>query len=329
MASLSPSSVAGNAEGEGAPGSSATEESPRIRSADAALLGSLALLWGSAYIFIRQGIVLGASPLLFAAVRYALSAAAFALLALVRRELLPSRKALLISAVVGGPFLIGFYGGLLYWGEQFTSGGYAAVLSSTAPILTVVAAYSLLPAERLGRGSLAGVALGFVGAIVLVYPELRGGFVGGWEGPLIILGAFLSTAVGSVVLRRIGLGRQGLWQIGTQFAVGGLVLGVAMALLPVPETLPLSEGVLTALALLVVLSSVMGYFVYFTLHHRVGPVRANVVAYLLPLVGLGLGTGFLGEAVNPWEVAGFLIVLAGVTLVLWESAKHPRHDPGR
>lgn len=261
----------------------------------------------------------GASPLLFAAVRYLLSAIAFSLLAAVRRVPLPRAREALISASLGGILIIGLYGGLLYWGEQYTTGGYAAVLAATAPILTVVVAYSLLPSERLGRLALGGLGLGFVGAVVLVAPALVGSPVGTWPGPLFVLGAFTVTAVGTVLLRRIATGPQGLWQIGLQFLVAGCLLTGVGAVLPFPERLPSAPQVWYSLAALVLLSSVIGYFAYFALHHRVGPVRANIVAYLIPLVGVGIGSGFFGEPVTVWEVAGFLIVLAGVTLVIRES----------
>jgi drug/metabolite transporter (DMT)-like permease len=300
----------------------ASQPSLRYEAADVGLLAVVGLVWGVAYIFIRQGIVLGASPLLFAAVRYLLSAIAFATIALVRREPYPSARGLGVSASVGGFLVIGLYGGFLYWGEQFTSGGYAAVLSTTAPILTVIVAYFLLRHEGLGTGSLVGIGVAFAGVVVLVLPTLYGGPVGTWQGPIFIVAAFVSAALGTVLLRRSGGGPQGLWQIGTQFAVGGLLLSAASYTLPVAHTLPSSRGVLGALAALVLLSSLIGYFAYFQLHHRVGPVRANAVAYLLPLVGVGFGSGLFGEPVTAWEVGGCLVVLAGMTLIVRDSASH-------
>ncbi len=294
---------------------------PRYTPLDLGLLVLLGIVWGVAYIFIRQGILLGATPLLYAAVRYALSAAAFAAVALVRREPGPTRRALTISAVVGGLLIIGLYGGFLYWGEQYTSGGYASVLSTTTPIMTVSLAYALLPGERLGTLSLLGIAVGFVGAVVLVLPSLLSGPAGSGFGPLFVIGAFVSAAVGQILLRRFGGGRQGLWQIGAQFAVAATLLGGAAAVLPTREALPLTAGVLGDLAALVVLSSVVGYFTYFALHHRVGPVRANAVTYLIPLVGVGVGSGFYGEPVTSWEIAGFLIVLVGMTLIVQEARR--------
>jgi drug/metabolite transporter (DMT)-like permease len=301
----------------------------RYTSVDIALLVVLGLVWGAAYVFIRQGILLGASPLPYAAVRYALSAGAFGAIALVRRDALPRLRNLLVSASVGGVLVIGLYGGFLYWGEQYTSGGFASVLSTIVPILTLTLAYFVLPGDRLGWGSILGIAIGFGGTVVLVAPALSGGPGGGWEGTASVIGAFVSATIGSVLLRRFGGGRQSLWQIGAQFAVGSALLGGGSFAIHAPERLPATAGVWEDLAILVVFASVVGYFTYFALHHRVGPIRTNAVTYLLPVVGVGLGTGLYGEPVTVEEIVGGLIVLAGMTLVVRESLRRagPRGTP--
>ncbi len=298
-------------------GSSPARFAPR----DLALLAAVSLVWGAAYVMIREGLLLGASPLAFASARYALSAAGFAALAAATRERLPARREAVVSAGVGGVLIIGLYGGLLYWGEQYASGGYAAVLASTAPLLTVAFGYGLLRSERLGSLGLAGMGVGFVGAVILVLPQLTGSPIGTWQGPVFVLAAMLSTAVGTVLLRRVGRGRQGLWQIGIQFGIASLLLSGGAVALRLPLTVPAVPGVLLSLVALVLLSSILGYFAYFALHHRVGPVRANVVAYLVPLVGVALGSGAFGEPLTAWEVAGVAVVLGGVTLILLNSAR--------
>ncbi len=306
---------------------STSEGAGRFGPAEIGLLVTVSLVWGAAYVFIRVGIVLGATPIAYAAVRYLLAAVAFAILAAVRRVPWPSRKAILVSVGIGGTLFIGLYGGLLYWGEQYATGGYAAVLASTLPLWTVLIGFSLLPAEHLGGKGLAGIAVGFVGTAVLVYPQISGSPLGSWQGPVFVLGAMVAGATATILLRRLGRGPQGLWQISSQFAVGGALLGVIALVLPVPEALPTTSGVLEALAVLVLLSSVIGYFAYFALHHRVGPTRANVVAYLTPLVGIAIGSGFYGEPVTSWEIAGVLVVFVGVSLVLWEAARRQPLPP--
>ncbi len=303
------------------------EEPPRgFGTPEIALLGLTSVVWGVAYVFIREGILAGASPLAFAAARYLASFGIFVLIAAARRERLPSLRTLATSAAIGGVFIIGLYGGFLYWGEQYTTGGYAAVLASVAPLFTLAAGYWLLASERFGALGILGIAVGFTGTVVLVLPSLAGSPVGSLEGPLFILAAMLVTSLGSVWLRRMALGRQGLWQIGAQFGVAGVLLAGAGAALPIPESLPLTPDVLGALAALVGASSLVGYFAYFLLHHRVGPVRANVVAYLVPIVGVAVGTLAYGEPVTLWELGGVAIVLFGVTLVIRDSARRTGLD---
>jgi len=314
--------------GAGSQGTGSSPRAPiRVGRLDAALLLLLAVLWGSAYVAIREGIVAGATPFSYAGARYAIVAALLALVALVQKEPWPTRRSALLSAVVGGTLIIGFYGMLLYWGEQFTTGGYASVLSGTGPILTIVFAYSLLPSERLSRVAILGVAVGFVGILVLVLPSLLAGIGGSWMGPVAIVGAFVSFPLGTVLLRRFGEGREGTWQLSLQFAVGAGVLALAILLSPGAERLPLTWAVWGPLLVLVVFSSLLGYVVYFRLHHRIGPNRANLVAYLLPLVGVGLGTGLYGEPVTVWEIGGFLLVVTGLSLV-FGTVNRPRSASG-
>jgi probable blue pigment (indigoidine) exporter len=287
-----------------------------VSRADVLLLVALAVLWGSAYVAIREGILGGASPFPFAGARYALVAGLLALVAVVRRERRPNPRAILLSATVGGTLVIGLYGICLYWGEQFTAGGYASVLSGVAPIFTVVFAYFLLPSERLSTIAILGVVVGFLGVVVLVLPGLAAGGPGGsWMGPAAVLSAFVVFPLGTVLLRRWSREPEGMWQLSVQFGVGSGVVGLAMFVTPGPQRLPWTFDVWGWLLVLVVFASLLGYVVYFRLHHRIGPGRANLVAYMLPLVGVGLGSGVFGEPITSWEVGGFLLVATGLTLV--------------
>jgi probable blue pigment (indigoidine) exporter len=292
-----------------------------VTRADVLLLIALGVLWGSAYVAIREGIVAGASPFIFAGTRYALVAGLLALVATLRRDPWPSRTAALLSAGVGGTFIIGVYGLLLYWGEQFTTGGYASVLSGIAPILTIVYAHSLLRSERLHPAAVLGIVVGFLGVVVLVFPTLLAGVGSNWEGPVAVMAAFVVFPMGSVLLRRWGRGGEGTWQLSLQFAVGAAILGVVVLLAPVPEQLPFTLAVWVPLLVLVVFASLFGYVVYFRLHHRIGPARANLVAYLLPIVGIGLGSGLFGEPITVWEVGGFLLIATGLSLVFFTSER--------
>ena len=81
----------------------------RIRTGETScLLVLVGLIWGSAYPVIRFGIVDGATPVFFAASRYALSAVAIGLLAAVTRVARPTWRSLGVSGLLGLP-IVGVY----------------------------------------------------------------------------------------------------------------------------------------------------------------------------------------------------------------------------
>ena len=275
----------------------------------------LGIVWGSAFPVIRAGLVAGAPPLFFAATRYALTAIALVLIALVARSERPRLGDLLPPAVFGGLLMIGLYGGLLYVGETSTSGGLAAVLTASAPLASALFGYRLLPGERFGRWGLAGLLVGFVGVGILVLPQLALPSAGGFVGPAFVVVAVLAFAAGSVILRRTSRATPGLWTLSLQFAIAGAFVGTLALLAREPMTLGSEGTVLPALGFLVVFPGVLGYSLYFHLHHTTGPTRANVVGYVNPATGVLVGLLVFGEVVTGVEIGGLLLIATGLFLL--------------
>ncbi len=278
------------------------------------LLVVVGLIWGSAYPVIRFGILAGATPIAFAAARYAIAAVAMASLAALTGIPRPNARSLGLSAVLGLP-IVGVYGLLLYIGEQSTSGGLSSILIGVAPLLTVLFALPVLPGEKLSRAAFLGLLVGFVGVFVLVFPPAGVVLATTVWGPVAVIGAAASFALGSVFLRAKRPEGETLWGVSVQFGIATAFLLVVLPFVEPHSSLPLSSHVLGALAYLVLLPSVIGYALYFALHHRVGPGRANVVAYVNPVAALAVGALLLGEPFEWWELAGFGLIVVGLTLV--------------
>jgi probable blue pigment (indigoidine) exporter len=287
-----------------------------------ALLVTVGLIWGSAYPVIRFGLLAGATPIAFAAARYVLAAVAIAVLAAATRVPWPGPRALGLSAVLGLP-IVGVYGLLLYIGEETTSGGLSAILIAVTPLLTTLFALVLLPNESLRRTGYLGIAVGFVGVFVLVFPPPGVTLVTSIWGPIAVVGAAASFALGSVLLRAKRPEGETLWGVSVQFAVATVFLLAVLPLIEPHSSLPLSRNVLIALAYLVAVPSVAGYALYFYLHHRVGPSRANVVAYVNPLAAVTIGTLLFAEPFEWWEIVGFALVVVGLTLVTVIGRRRP------
>ena len=269
--------------------------------------------WGSAYPVIRAGLVAGAPPLLFAAVRYGLSALALVPIAYVARSPRPDARSFLVAVACGGLLIIGLYGALLYLGEQTTSGGLSAVIAASATFWSVLFGLALLPQERLGRGELAGLLIGFAGVAVLMVPQL--GTESGIDGPLLVVSAILVFALGGVLLRRAAPASPSLWTLSAQFAVASGLVGGCSLIFGEPWTLGRLSITGPALVYLVAIPSLLGYVLYFGLHHRVGPARANVVAYVAPAAGVLVGFLVFGESVYLAELGGLVLIVVGLLIV--------------
>ncbi len=294
---------------------------------DLVVLVSVGTLWGSAFIAIRAGLLDGATPFLYAALRYLLAFAVMATLSLAAREPLPPARELARSAALGALFLMGGYSLLLYWGEEATPGSLATILVATAPIQSALLAYPIIPAERFGRGGVLGVILGFIGIATIFLPGLLEGAALDVPHAVAVFGAALLFSIGSVLLRRLGGARQGYWHVTSQFAATASFLGLVALATAGDQRFPITAVTVGTLVYLAVGSSVLGYGLYFWLHHRIGPSRANVVAYVNPVIGILLGVALLGEAIGGFEVAGFALVVVGLALLQRERAQLPGPRP--
>lgn len=290
----------------------------------------LGVVWGSAFIAIRYVENVGASPFFFVMVRMLLSAPLMAVLALSAREAPPARRDLAVSAFLGGAFVMGGYQVMLFWGEQFTSGGLAGVLVASSPLFTAVLSYFLLRHESFGRTGALGLALGFGGVALLFEPELAQGGSSSVFGLLAVLAAALAFAVGSVLLRKWRKGGESYWGASVEFAAGAVfALPFVLVFEPHPY-LPLSLGAVLALAYLVGAAGVGGFAVYFYLHHEVGPSRANLVSFVSPISALVFGVLILGESYYPIQIGGFLLIVLGLFLLQrqrWKAAAPPPTPP--
>ena len=308
----------GVTQGVGAPGRSEAAPAgtePSDSTVDLLLLILLGAVWGSAYPVIRAGIVAGAPALLFAAARYGTTALLLVPIAWLSRARRPSRAQLVPVAAFGGLFIVGLYGTFLYLGEQTTSGGLAAVLTASVALWSALIGYRLLPRERFGRLEVAGLLVGFGGVAVLVLPELTSGATSTLVGSLLVLAAVLAFSAGGVFLRRSDPGDPSLWTLTVQFAVAGALTGAVGLALGEPRTLGHPSVTLPALAYLIAAPSILGYTIYFRLHHRVGPNRANLVGYVGPIAGVLVGLVVFGESVTAFEVGGMVLIVGGLVLV--------------
>ncbi len=281
-----------------------------------ARFGFVTLVFGSSFPAVEVGLET-LPPLSFAAARYAVSATVLLSYALIAGlALVPRNRADALALVAGGVFLVGGTG-FTFLGQQTTTAGVTAILVSLSPVLTVLLGWVLLPDERPGRRGVVGVALGLVGVAIVVNPTGAGSADGSaLSGRLLVLVATLSVTLGTVLLRRASSALPGPSLVGWSMAVGSGVLATGAtvrgeALAPGAVT-PVAAAVVAYLG---VVAGAGGFLLYFGLIDAVGPLSANLVTYLVPVVSLSIGWAALDEPVRPAALVGFLVIVAGFVLL--------------
>src|SRR5690242_6224655 len=159
------------------------------------------VVWGTTYLAIRVALE-SIPPMLMAAMRWI--AAGIALIAWLkwRGERLPGPRAWPALTVLG-VLLLGFGNGAVVWAEQTVPSGLTAVLVATSPFWMVGLDAMMPGGTRLTVRRVAGLAVGFLGIVTLVWPELR---AGGGSAHAFLAG-FVSTQIACIG-----------WAIGSSYA---------------------------------------------------------------------------------------------------------------
>lgn len=285
-----------------------------LSATDLALLATLGILWGATFPVARLGVAAGASPFFLVGLDFLLATVVMLALSLLRGEARPPTGELLGSIPLG-VLLIGGINLLLFWGVQFTTGGVAAIVFATAPLLSLVASFALGRGERLSGVGAVALALGLAGVAVLGVGSAGSRVVTNPWGLVALAGGAASQGAGAALVARYRPRGESSWGQSMQFAGGAAAGFAALPLLGGSLGAPATFPVVASILYVALLTGVVGYTLYFALIHRAGATRANLVTYLNPLVALAVGAGALGEGVSTTEVAGLALVLLALLLL--------------
>jgi drug/metabolite transporter (DMT)-like permease len=282
---------------------------------NAGLFVLLGMLFGSSFVAIKAGLAT-LPPVFFAALRFDVAAPLLLGYAAWRHDAwVPRSRADLAGLVVGAVTIVAVNNGLLFLGQQAITPAAASVMYSLNPILSPAAAVLLL-GQRLDARGVAGIGLGLLGVVVIVQPSPETLTAGSTLGQLYVLTAAAGIALGSVLMRRIDATLDSVPLTAWAMALGAVLLhtwsyGLGESAAGTSPT----RALVLAVLVVAVPATAVAYPIYFTLIRRIGPVRTNLVAYVVPVFAALTGWLLLGEPVTLATVAGFCIVVAGVSLL--------------
>lgn len=276
------------------------------------LIATLALVWGSNFLWIKVALE-SFSPTQLTAARMILGALVLLVVIAVRREALPRGVVvwahLVVAALVANviPYL------LFAVGETRVDSGIAGALNATTPLWTLALAFAVRQSARLRLSQVVGLVLGFLGSLLIFTPWDVGSV--DTRGALYCLLAALSYGISYLYMSHFLTPRNLSPTLlsASQLIAASVLTGAALPL----DTAGFptwSLGPWLALAILGVIGTGLAYVINYALIRTEGPVGASIVTYLVPVASVTFGFLVLDETVPLLSFLGVATILVGVHL---------------
>ncbi|MGN6030925.1 MAG: DMT family transporter [Thermomicrobiales bacterium] len=294
------------------------------------LLILLATVWGASYFFVKVA-VRDIGPFTVAFVRVLLAALIILAIMRLRGMGIPRSRDTWTAYLVLGLTNSALPYSLIFWGETRIPSGLAGILTAMVPVWTVLAAHVLTTDERLSGAKVAGIGLGMLGVIVIMGEDLGSIGDGSILGKVAVVAATMLYGFSNVFARRVKQ-RPPLELAWGQMTMATLWM-LPLALVDRPwATATWSRQAVGAVLALTLVSTVLAYLVYFRLLGEVGATNTSLIGFLIPISALLLGAVFLHERLVPIQLAGMLLIIAGMALIdgrLWRRllARRPATAP--
>lgn len=284
----------------------------------AACFGTLAILTGLAY---REGV----SPLPLLAWRFALVTLLMAAYQLVRSP----------RALISGAADIGKYAALsltgygaasvcFFFALKYATASVVAVLLYTYPAMVALLSAAFL-GERLTRNRIVAITLTFAGCALVVglFSEKVDATL---PGVLLGLGAALGYSVFNLLSYRVMGGRPRLVLMTYTFGISAVAIGILTIITGgTLSTAMWTPTLWLLLALIVVVPTFLAVLLYLNGVRRLGPAQAAIVSTTEPLFTIAMAAIFLGERLEPMQLAGAALVVAGVVAAEWRQPRDGVH----
>jgi drug/metabolite transporter (DMT)-like permease len=282
----------------------------------------LSLIWGSTWLFIKLGLQ-DLPPFTFAGGRFVVAACVLLCVIAVRRVPLPrARRDWLLIALTGVmAFSVNY--GLLFWGEQRTSSGLAAILQTIIPAFGLIIAHYYLPDERITLWKVCGIALGVAG-VALIFSDqasVEDGRSALMGSAAIVVGAFC-VAYSNVLVKARARHIEP-----AALAAGQMIFGLVPLLIAglTLEGNPLSFSwtplAVLSLLYLALVGSAAAFLLFYWLVRNMDVTNTMLISLVTPPIAVFLGWLVLGEGLTWRTAAGALCIMSGIALIVTRRKK--------
>lgn len=280
---------------------------------------SFVVLWATGFIGARYAMP-WAEPFTFLAARFVIAALLLAGLMLVLGSKRATRAEAL-HATVSGILMHGIYLGAVFWAiHRGMPAGLSALIVGLQPLITAVLAGRFLGEDILPR-HWAGLAVGLVGVIIVLWPKL--GALGGGVTPETLTASLVSVlgmSAGTIWQKRYASGGDlvaaTMWQY-----IGGGSLMILASLALETHTVIINGELIFAMAWLVLVLSIGAIFLLMVMIRDGEMSKVASLFYLVPAVTAVIAWVLFGERLSLVQIVGMAIATLGVGLATARPAK--------
>ncbi|CAM3745437.1 DMT family transporter [Paracidovorax anthurii] len=273
------------------------------------------VIWSTGFL-VGRGVAAHADPFWFLAARFVGVAALLGLAALWARVAWPRGARRIALHLAAGALMSGLYVGPSWWAmSRGLPAGVMALIGALQPLFTALIAVTVL-GGRLRAATWAGLALGFGGVAMVLWPRLQA--AAGLDAlplPVLLaaLGSILALTVGSMA-QKSPLAAGDLRSAGAVQNLGAVAVLLCMALAlgePRWDGSPLLWG---ALAYSVLVLSIGGATLLIWLMRHGEATRTAALVLAVPPLSAVQAWALFGETLTGLQIAGFAVAIAGVAL---------------
>ena len=283
-----------------------------------AIPGLFVLLWSSGFIGAKLGLPY-CGPLTYLTLRYACVVLLMLPVCWLARAAWPTTRAEAGHVMVAGALIqAGYLGGVFVAISLGMPAGVAALIVGLQPILTAFLSGHMVD-ERASRRQWAGLVLGFLGVMVVVWNKMSLGAVT-WGGALSATVGLICITYGTLYQKRhcahVDMRTNSLLQF-----LAAFIVTAPLALLFDSLEVQWTIQFMVALGWMVFGLSLGAVFLLFALIRRGKATAVASLIYLCPPVTAILAWMVFGEAYTPWAALGMAVTVAGVWLVTSNAEK--------
>ncbi|MEL6948004.1 MAG: DMT family transporter [Pseudomonadota bacterium] len=290
---------------------------------DYGLLMSLAVIFGSNFMFIKIGVE-NMPAAVFVLTRLVIAAVVMLGLAIF---MLGARSALPRGAIWWPMLGCALFGytlpfSLTSWGQEEVDSAIAAIIMSTMPLFTLALAQVFTRDEKPTLFSVLGFGLALVGVVVLFGFHKLAAFDGDSVRQLAIVASAFCFGVNAILTKSV---QTAPWQSVTAgILLVSALMAVPFALVSVND--PFVMGQMSGAIWLVVVyaglvpTALAGVLTIFMVR-RTGAAFLSQLNFFVPVVGVFCGVLFLAELLPPNAWLALPIILSGVALARWRPKR--------